>query len=436
MSARLPPSATARFILGTDTYGGDWDPSRAAYYREWSAGLTAAQVDAERKSATPLVTGATLEADTPLDSDLLDTTANNNDWAESGGTIAFDDQPALAIRWYPSNKLPPVRYHGSSAGTWDSGFDQPACPVQDVYEFVADKTTAGTIRRTRISECNQDVPIDPQLATFVSPPLAAQTIGGSFQCCFLMYGRWVGTGLASTATGRYRVHIYIAVGQSRTVRHTLLDNYQDTVDFTTSGLGRWQTLATAQSLTTGDALLGDVVVVEIGARFQTINALINPITYPPTEWAVINMRYSGNAGNADAVNGDTGTVRESWIEFSNGLTALAATPPPANDACADAIVIASLPYASADVDSSGLTDTKRAVWWTWTAPANMRVCLRAAGTTYVAIVTLMTGGCGALVADIGLEVTSDYGPHRSQAMRIFNAVSGTQVPVPHHHRER
>lgn len=329
-------------------------------------------------------------------------------------------------RYYPSNKLPPVRYHGIAHGSWSYGFDFPTSPVQEVYEFVTDKTTAGVLRRTRNAENNQGVPADSLLATFVSPPLDAQTISGTFQCCFRMLCNWQGTGLATAATGRMKVHIYIAVGQTREVRHTLLDNYLDTVDLTTSGIGRWQTLASAQALTSGDALEGDVVVIEYGGRFVTISPLINPITYPPTEWAFMQMQYTGNAGNADAVNGDTSSSRESWLEFSNGLSLLPVSAPPANDACADAIVIASLPYASDDIDTSESTDTKRAVWWTWTAPSNMRVCLRAAGTTYVCTITLMTGGCGALVTSLGLEGTSDYGPHRSQAMRIFDAVMGTQ----------
>lgn len=83
---------TAQY-LGTDTYADDWDPGKVGYYREWDTALTAAEVRTEGASPTVVKT-ANLVTNTPLLNDLLDDTANGNDWSESGGTITFEAQPS------------------------------------------------------------------------------------------------------------------------------------------------------------------------------------------------------------------------------------------------------------------------------------------------------------------------------------------------------
>lgn len=81
-------------FIGTDRdYPLEWDPGKAAYFREFIVTLTADDFDLESLSAVPIAAG--VWTDTPLLDDLLDDSGLGHHWTEDGGTITFGDQPPI-----------------------------------------------------------------------------------------------------------------------------------------------------------------------------------------------------------------------------------------------------------------------------------------------------------------------------------------------------
>ncbi len=338
----------------------------------------------------------------------------------------------MATRFYPTVRVPNAVIHGGAAGTWAnaSAFGRSWAPVQWTWLLSTSKTDAGTLT-TRENKTNQQGNFDMFYWRLMSRPLDAQAIAGTIDCCFKVQARWQnGLGVDNSTTARYKIHVYISVGQTPTVRHTLLDNYVDTVDWPNVTAGAtWRQLAAPQALTAGNAQAGDCLIVEIGCR--VVSSPTPAPTYPPTTWSELPLRGTGvNALNgtpfADAVDGDTSDSRAPWIECSANLTEQAAPAPPANDACADALVISLLPHTSAWIDSTESTDTERALWWTWTAPTSGKVFFHALGTNYGCYLTIYRGGCGALVTEGTQRNFNSQSQHRSQTNVCFDAVAGTQ----------
>jgi len=337
----------------------------------------------------------------------------------------------MPSRYYPAVKAPNVLVHGGAQGTWakQSVFGRSWSPVQWTWRLSASKSDAGT-QTTRIIQTNQQGDHDLLLARWMTPPLDAQSLGGTLQIAFGVQARWddPALGFTNDSLVRFKIHAYLANGQSHVVRTVLVSNHVDSVNFPGTTGQVWRSLAVAQSLAAATAVAGDVIVVEIGMRIVS-SPTPTPQYFPTDTGATrIDWRATGaSAAFVDAVAGDTSTSRAPWIEFSSTLTEQAASPPPANDACADAIVIpATLPYVSAFIDTTGSTDTERGVWWTWTAPTSGKVCFHTFGANYGTILNAFTGGCGVLTP-VGLVVTeTDLAQHRSQSSIMFSAVAGTQ----------
>lgn len=106
---------------------------------------------------------------------------------------------------------------------------------------------------------------------------------------------------------------------------------------------------------------------------------------------------------------------------------------PANDDCADAETISSLPYEDvryihnataegSDPLPSAAAVAFRTVWWKWTAPANLDIEIDTIGSFYNTVLSVWTGTCGSFS-----EVTSndDIGGGDQDSRVTFSAVSGT-----------
>jgi hypothetical protein len=299
------------------------------------------------------------------------------------------------------------------------------------------KTDGGQLR-TINNRCNREANYDFLIQRWMTSPLDAQSIAGTFDLLFRVKASWEDAiAIDSDASQvRYKIHIYIAVGESTIVRHTLLSNYVDTVDWPEPPTAEtFQGLASAQTLTTNSTVAGDVIVVEIGARI-----LVSPTpaaTYPPTNQTHFPLRGRGttdaaNVVHPDAVAGDTLATRAPWMEFSATITEQAGAPPPPNDACADATVIASLPFTSPFIDTTAATDAGffsggRAVWWTWTAGATGKACFAARGANYGCRVTVLTGaGCGALGTIAGNATRNALAVSRSMSSTFVDVTQGVQ----------
>ncbi|MFE5853208.1 hypothetical protein ACFQ61_08300 [Streptomyces sp. NPDC056500] len=109
-----------------------------------------------------------------------------------------------------------------------------------------------------------------------------------------------------------RAHIYVTVGDSDTVRGTLLANHTSAVVFPTTAAGGGTTGA---AITSVGIQAGDRIVVELG--YQATNAVTPSYT---------GRLYYGGSGPTDLASGATGvTTDPGWVEFSTG-DSLFATP--------------------------------------------------------------------------------------------------------------
>jgi len=335
----------------------------------------------------------------------------------------------MATRFYPAVKAPNAIIHGPCAGAWAvvSVFNRSWAPVQWQWRMATSKTNGGTHGTSTIT-CNQQGNFDFHFLNLWTPPLDAQTITGDLDLCFLVSAAWLDDldPPANSSVVRWKVHAYITVGQTTTVRHVLLDNYVDGNNFAFSTLTGRQ-LGAPQTLTPGDAEAGDCVRVEIG--FRIVSSPTPAVTQPPVNFTRILCRGLGtNAAGGDAVTGSTDLALNSWVEFSHTFTFQAAPAPPANDACADAIDIGSVStYQGGFIDTTASAGTEREVWWTWTAPEDGQVCAHTFGANYGTVLAVFVDGCGVLNPPAGFTFPStSLSQHRSQSTLVFTAVQGTQ----------
>lgn len=333
----------------------------------------------------------------------------------------------MATRFYPSIKCLNDIIRGPARGTWarQSVYSGSWYPDQPLWELRDTKTGSGTQSTVAIAT-NQQNNYDILWATWVSQELDAQTISGTFDLCFGTNAYWDEDPNLPTGDSivYYKVHIYITVGKSKTVRHTLLNNYVDATAIPYRGgetLYTFQSLTSPAALTSGAAQTGDTLVVEVG--FRVASSPTPAPTYPPSATTRIKVTSLGaDAGNADAVAGDT-TIHAPWFEFSGtiGLQGSGSSPPP-NDACADAEVIASLPYTSGLVDTTESQDTDRAIWYTFTAAQDGIVTVAAHGSNYRVEIVLFDS-CGGF-ATPALESSTTFTAPRSLALRTVQVYQG------------
>lgn len=138
----------------------------------------------------------------------------------------------------------------------------------------------------------------------VSAPLAAQTIAGN------VYGVLSAFGGAFADHGmKHHVHIFVTVGDSDSVRGTLLSDYVDTT--TWDGI-QGQEIPT-QALSSLAVSAGDRLVIEFGAR-------TSQMAVPAFEYYA-KIGYNASSDRPDATHHDGAGLGESvsWVEFEDGL---------------------------------------------------------------------------------------------------------------------
>lgn len=415
--------------IGDDSYF-DWNDHQFQYFREFDSTLSLDALNAQwQAQVSPIAAWA----DYPL-------VANGNDISGNGRNLTLVGSPSFPTepyRIYPTLKSPYARVEGALQGTWDSrGWFSP---VRRTNLARATKIQAGALATVNF-ETNQQGDFDMCFGRWMTVPLEAQTISGTFDCCFYIDARFV-NGASQTADSvvRTHLHIYITQGVSTAVRHTLLNDYVDAADWPTMLGGgiidaKWKQLFAPAALTSGDAEAGDCIMIEIGAR--VVSSPTPTPTYPPSAWTLMPWRGTGvnnttGAFFTDAFDGQTSLSLAPWFQFSLPIIERTAAdpPPPANDACADAIEISAFPYASSDVVSFNSTDTDRAVWWTFEAPESGLINFTAAGTNYGAQIRLYTGACGALSLVASEQSLTPFTAGRSQALATFIVTAGTRYHV-------
>jgi hypothetical protein len=110
---------------------------------------------------------------------------------------------------------------------------------------------------------------------------------------------------ATAANDHLHLHIFVTVGDTDTVRGTVLSDFIGAVEFPTTATGQ---TSNDQSLTTVAVQAGDRVVVEVGYQAQNTSALSRTGT----------MHYGGATG-VDSLGATQTTVTTTygWIQFSD-----------------------------------------------------------------------------------------------------------------------
>jgi len=332
----------------------------------------------------------------------------------------------MATRFYPIPYTLPHRVVGYPPAVWQYG-PTPQVHRYDAWHKRLSLTKTASAQFAKVVRCDRQPNYDISSgASFMSWPLTAQTISGTFDLCLRVQARWFSTLAPSNATTvRYRVYIYIAQGASQTLRHTLLD-YVDTVDFPGTSGAVWRQFAGGQALPAGDAFDGDCLVVQVG--FRIVSAPSPSQTYPPDEYTRIDWTgWGATSAFTDAVNGDTSASRAPWMEFSQTLTFQPDSAAPATGTtCATAIPIASFPYASPEIDTTQAPGTEREMFFTFTAPTTGEVLITTYGTTYDVDLVVLQGTCGALTGAPYGASNGMFGANLSASVATLDAVAGTQ----------
>lgn len=336
----------------------------------------------------------------------------------------------MATRYYPTRFSPSLRVGDVAPivnGAWEHGDIQTYRP-SGIFRIKTSKADGG-LRLPAEFRCNRQGNYDFPFVRFMTPPLQAQTISGTFDLAFLILQRWSdGVDVTNDAKLRWKLHIYIAVGESTTVRHTLLANHIDSVDWPNPSVV-WTGLTAPVALTSGSAVAGDVIVIELGMRI--VSAPASVIGYPAESFAIAFVTGFGTTDTSnvelpDAVQGTSTAGRCPWFEFSATITEAAGSSPPSNELCANAISIPSLPFTSPFIDTTGSTDPGvsgggRAAYWVWTAEKTGKAFFATYGSNYTTQISIATGSCGSLVIVNPTSYTRDSGIPGGRSMSSAGA---------------
>lgn len=341
------------------------------------------------------------------------------------GTITFEDQPP-PNRYYPTVAPTRVRVDEPLRGEWASkSFSGWAwAPTHWTYRALQDKTgqALGPIGGFAI---NQRDNYDYEVFRWLLGPFEAGALDTLFDLCF--DGRVLfqtGVGLVASSIVQYKLHIYITQGESATVREVLLDNYTDPDAFNPQVLRKWQNLTTAQHLV-GTLEDGDGIMIEVGFRIVSSPPTL-PATYPPSVYTDIAVRFTGCSVAASDAFPEllADDAHSPWFQFSQTLIPKAASARPANDTCANAIAIPSLPYTSPGIDTTAAISAQRDIFFTWTAgpgDAGRRVYFTGFQSNYNVVVGVFRNGCTQTQSPNGFVNSSAMAVHRSQAVYSFEA---------------
>lgn len=203
---------------------------------------------------------------------------------------------------------------------FDAGWSSASAAVRRVLGTTKDATTEQSTASITSGANNSALVVQA-----VSPPLAAQTIVGTFS----MVGRVLEISANDNVTKRHR-SIRVYSGDGLTLRGTLsaYAATASTTEITTTFAG--QQHAINNGVTSVDCLEGDVIVVEWGYGMSGTG------TSPQ-----VTMEWGGDGTDHANANADTtGTVM--WVEFSQTLT-FAAQPLPLTEATVAATAVAVTP---------------------------------------------------------------------------------------------
>jgi hypothetical protein len=346
-------------------------------------------------------------------------------------------------RYYLSTRGLPTFIYGPLHGEWDGNADGPGgySNWHRPFELSQFKSDGGIIQAYQIST-NKDTVNELQFRYF-TPPLAAQTIDGTFNLCVA-----VGIVRNDTSTGNpiptgyFRVHMYVSVGDSCTIRGTLLDKYTDTKPWNPITL-TFSDLIGAQTLNSVVCQAGDRVCIELGYHATNATSFPAPV-FPPNKWNVARMHYgcsnyrglaiAGNGvldinspGCADATAGDAeqndGFPRLSYFDFSHTFVeqTVTITPLP-NNTFATAQDIGTLPFDSGFLDNRTTDQGTRSLWYKWTAERDGQVIPHTIGSVQPTNIHVWTGNGG---PGVTLLDGTTHTPITSCSNSIFNAVAGT-----------
>lgn len=309
-------------------------------------------------------------------------------------------------RYYLTTKYPTQRLVFPPNGTWDEswisprGFDH----IDYVWELSQAKAAGGQIygltHNQEQMEYNE-APLNALYRRWVSPPLTAQTISGTFNYavafCREQSSGW---GTEPNPFHAVKVHITLIDGATQAVKAVLLDNYIDASSTNSATLQFFGPTA-PPTLTPATASNGDRLHIEIGVHIESSSAFPLPVTKPPSVWqamrgargstladaisisdarlATLGASTDGVAGNFFNLNSDAAP----WIEFSQVLDHQApAGSIPTNTTCAAATVINSIPFDTGEIDTTRVASGDRQLWYKWTAPVTDRFILISLGTVY------------------------------------------------------
>jgi len=342
----------------------------------------------------------------------------------------------MATRLYPAKRAPGTIMHGALEGAWTGlgYFDVVSSPVQNRFELQASNAGAGSKTSFQLA-CNHQ--LDTHYTSFQTAPLAAQVLtpGETLTICFRVQCRFAenSVGYSNDATGTYKVHVYLADGQTTTVKTVLAANQISGSAFPGTSGAEWRTFGI--TLAGATVAAGDIIIIEVGTHLITFPSPIQHNYFPAdTDFAEFTWGYLGAvSGGTDATNGATSTTLNPWLEFSQTLSFAALPAPPVNDDCADAIdftaPLTAGRYDSGFIDVSQSADTQRRVWWTVTAPITGKLALVTFGANYLAAIDVFRGTCGSL-STAGFQVTTDNaGTHRSLCTVMIDVTQGTTYVV-------
>ncbi|MDO8291700.1 MAG: hypothetical protein Q7T29_02340 [Gallionella sp.] len=251
-------------------------------------------------------------------------------------TIALIPQPAaLLTRFYMQNAAPDFATVTTHRGLWDS--------TAAVLQRKLSRTKSGAIASKGVAEASATNNYDVLLLKLVSEPITtAQTIAGTLN--------WVAGSLESAGgmNAHWHVHAYVTVGDTDTLRGTLVNNYTEAL-----GTNEWPATAVGDgpvaplTLTPVTIFANDRIVIEAGYVARNTSTA----SRTGTLW------YGGTNATDLALNGDETTL-PGWWEFNSVLFPVAVAP--------DHI----------QIDHDGIGQTCRAETLT------VKACADAACTTY------------------------------------------------------
>jgi hypothetical protein len=345
-------------------------------------------------------------------------------------------------RYYLATKSLPFFAYGPKHGEWDSEAFSPDGYSGSFFswELSQIRAGAGMIQVDQIS--TNSFTSDILSARYFSPPLAAQTIAGTFNQCIAVYiDKGDGTVDNPVPTGYFKVHVYVTQGDSVNVRGVLLDRYTDPTPWNTTLTFR--SLTADQTLTPVTCQAGDRICIEWG--FHHTNATpFPPPVYPPNKWnlakvhhGVSNYRGLAISGTVLAINAPAGvdavpgTAEQndtqpqcSHFDFSQTLVEQSVSIPPlANNSFATAATIPpALPFDTGFLDNRTTNEPVRSTWWKWTAPISARVIAHIIGSTQVAYPRVFTGDA---IGGVTILTSTNHTIYTSIAGTVIDAVAGT-----------